>query len=189
MTSLIVSVASLFVAFVALLLALGAAIKVRRMNAVQSGLRLSQLSEGSELPERVWDGLVSNDVAAGLTVGDALISIVSSTCQPCKGLVAGLNSSKASFGGTKVVIVETGEAEDSLRSLLDFESVWVSDRARRLPDRLGVGVTPYSILLRDGRVLSQAAGSDISPLIGQMEQHHQGQMRSGGVSSLSEVAL
>jgi hypothetical protein len=155
------AVLSMVLSVFALLLSIGAILRVQRAQA--SPMESYQgIPNGSEVPGDVLAKLLEGDSIYEWLQGPTLVSFVSESCPACLEFVVALNQLK--LKGLRLLIVAPDGATD-LRVGATFSALWATDSDRQARTRFEIKATPHTFLLHQGRIQAQHVGSAIEGIV------------------------
>lgn len=124
------------------------------------------LTPGSAVPIEALATVAGNGDLSQFATGPSLLVFVTQGCDPCRQLIQNLNRTRAGPSEIRLLIIEpTVPTGESLRDLATFSAEWLVDDTGDLRQAFKTGGTPHTFLIRDGRVLAQALGTNIRPVL------------------------
>lgn len=159
--AVLLGAAALLVSVVALIMALGVAVRLRALEDVALPPRAG-LPVGSSVPRQPLTDLLDGD---SRWLADALLLFASPDCGPCRDLLTAL---RGQFTGSTrpVVLIEPPLAgSESLADLLDVPVTRVVDEAGAVRSAFMAHATPHTFLVRDGLVADQILGANVERVL------------------------
>ena len=154
------SIVALVVSVLALLVAIGVALRSQSRSEGQLGI-----APGSRVPEDTLRRLFGPRWVHDSLNSGAIVVLVSSDCQPCRQLIDLLNERGSGFLGMPLMIIETGREDDTgLRERASFDATWAMDPEGLATSAFETPVTPHLFIVRDGLVQDRLVGNDLSQL-------------------------
>jgi hypothetical protein len=155
------AVLSMVLSVFALLLSIGAVLRVQRAQASPMESYKS-IPDGSEVPGDVLAKLLEGDSLYEWLEGPTLLSFVSDSCPACLEFVVALN--QMTLKGLHLLIVAPDGATD-LRVSATFPALWATDSDRQARTRFEIKATPHTFLLHQGRIQAQHVGSAVEGIV------------------------
>ena len=164
---LLLSLICLVLSVFALLVAVGATLRVQRVEQRFAAPAVG-LPAGAAVPS---DALVSflqgQDVSNWLR-GPSLVILASQKCPACRDLIENINRRAVEIENIteRILIIERGaDAAGSLRGAAKFNALWAVDTQGRAGEAFQTGVSPHTFLIRDEKIALQKPGSAIESLL------------------------
>lgn len=154
-----VAVSALGVSLFATLLAIGAVLRVQRLERPR--MAASGLARDVEAPLHALEGR-GTAVDHALAQREQVILFLSSACAPCRDAVEALNSDaiRARLPAA-LILIEVGASDRSeLRRVAPFSAAWIADEGT-LATAFAVNAFPFAFLVRHGRVSEAGLASAI----------------------------
>ncbi len=151
---------ALLLSIVALILALGVAVRVRNLEEDAHPPRAG-LPVGAPVPRQPLTELLGGNAS---WLDRSLVLFASASCEPCRDLVAGLSQGLTPTQ-MPVILVEPGSVDGSFAGLLQFPATRVSDEDGTVRMAFQAHATPHTFLVRDGRVAEQQLGADVERVL------------------------
>lgn len=163
--ALAISIVALGVAVLALLVALGTAVRIPRQGP---GIPAADgLPRGADVPIEALRTLSLESLDAW-TAGPSLVIFSSGSCEPCRELVNGLNAALETAQRRRILFIEGGAAGDmdnSLRGRARFPAVWRTDPNGTIRDAFMTRATPSTFLIHESKVVGHKLGPNIGSLL------------------------
>ena len=154
------SIAAVLVSVLALLVAIGVALRPQSRSGPQLGI-----TPGARVPDDTLRRLFGPRSVHDTLNSGAIVILVSSDCQACRQLIDLLNERGSGFLGMPLVIIEAGREDDSrLRERASFEALWAMDPEGLAKLAFETDVTPHLFMVRYGLVQDRIVGYDLSQL-------------------------
>lgn len=154
----LVSLTALVASGFALLVAVGSALRVQRLER-GAGVEGGGLSPGTRIDADAFASLVGQQGVDRWLRGPTLAVVAKTTCPGCRDLIADMNRRSEELGRLRVLIIERGHGNGgSLRSMAQFDAVWVDDRNDRSKEVFRTNASPHAFLIEQGKVVHQSSG-------------------------------
>lgn len=154
----LISMTALVASLFALLVAIGSALRLQNAERA-SGVDVG-LPPGSRVDHEALSAFVGRSNADAFVRGPTLVVVAKRTCPGCQDLVVRMNRLSRELGHLRVLMIERGRGEDAtLRTLAEFEAVWVIDSVDRSKQVFRTNISPHAFLIEHGKVLRQMSGT------------------------------
>lgn len=171
-SALAVSVVAVLVACLALIVVLGSALRVQRLEsgtAEMPRLRASpSLPIGATVDRDAIARLVGEKEAKKWVEGPSLLAFVSADCPPCAEIVRSI-STRPALVSHALMIQQDGENYSKMRSLGASDAHWVLDRDQRATRAFSVTAFPQCFALAKGEVTSTHLGDHADEFLSSLE--------------------
>lgn len=156
-----VALLALALSLAALVVALGATVRVDRIARAGVPPRMG-LTVGTEVDSEVLPPALSEGARAAWLEGPSIILFAASSCEPCQELLRNVRERGSGPYRSPLLIVElaTSDADDGIGVRADVDGIVVRDTDGRLQQAFQVSGTPHTFLVKDGRVKRQRVGLD-----------------------------
>lgn len=153
--------AALLVAAIALVMALGVAVRLKGLEDAALPPRMG-LPVGTLAPREPLTSLLDGD---STWLQDALVLFVSPDCWPCRELLTALHG-RLTRTARQVILVEAPtESDETLANVLDAPAIRVVDEGGAVRSAFRSQATPHTFLVRDGRIADQFLGANVQRVL------------------------
>lgn len=167
---ILISLTALIASAFALLVAVGAALRVQSLQhvgGVQSGL-----PPGARIDHNVLAPFVGEAGLDAWLRGPTIVVVAKTTCPACHELVASMNRQSAELAPFRVLMIERGHDDGgSLGGAAEFNATWVKDANDRSKEVFRTNVSPHAFLIEHGELVTQQSGAKaVTLLLGQRDR-------------------
>lgn len=158
---MLLGAAALLVSVVALVMALGVAVRLKTLEDTALPPRAG-LPVGSSAPRQPLTDLLDGD---SRWLADALLLFASPDCGPCRDLLTALRGRLTRRARPVILIEPRLRGGESLAELLDIPVIRVVDEAGAVRSAFMAHATPHTFVVRDGRVADQILGANVERVL------------------------
>ncbi|MER3418367.1 MAG: hypothetical protein C4343_04545 [Chloroflexota bacterium] len=153
--------AALLVAAIALVLALGVAVRLKGLEDATLPPRMG-LPVGTLAPREPLTSLLDGD---STWLHDALVLFVSPDCGPCRELLTALHGRLTRTARQVILVEPPPEGGETLANVLDVPAIRVVDEGGAVRGAFQAHATPHTFLVRDGRIADQLLGANVERVL------------------------
>jgi len=158
---MLLGAAALLISVVALIMALGVAVRLKALEDAALPPRAG-LPVGSSVARQPLTDLLDGD---SRWMADALLLFASPDCEPCRDLLTAFRG-RFTRPARRVILIEPPlPGRDSLADLLDVPVTRVVDEAGAVRSAFMAHATPHTFLVRDGLVADQILGANVERVL------------------------
>jgi hypothetical protein len=166
--AILISLTALVASVFALLVAVGAALRVQGLQHAGGGQ--IGLPSGARIDRHVLAPFVGDAGLDAWLKGPTIVVVAKTTCPGCHELVASMNRQSADLAPFRVLMIERGHGEGGLAGAAEFNATWVKDEEERSKEVFRTNVSPHAFLIERGQVVGQMSGSKaVTILLGQRD--------------------
>jgi hypothetical protein len=168
--ALALGIVAVVISGLAALLAVGAVLRVQRLEQSARTPIIKALTTGEVAPTDMLSGYLKTP-SDELRLGSQFLVFISPECEPCSEVVKVLNTTWTPEDSAEtLLVIEVASSETSLRGLATFAAPWIRDDDGDIARAFGVPGFPFAFRVAQGRVVD--AGMARTMLAAAFDQQH-----------------
>jgi hypothetical protein len=168
--ALALGIVAIVISGFATLLAVGAVLRVQRLEESARTPTIRALSPGVEAPTDMLSSYLKTP-SDELRLGSQLLVFISPDCEPCSEVVKVLNTAwTPEHSAETLLVIEVAAGKTSLRGLATFAAPWIRDDDGDVARAFGVPGFPFAFRVAQGRVVE--AGMARAMLAAAFDEQH-----------------